>query len=200
MIYIFSNRLLTCLMTLIFVSHLVSPTFAGPSIFEPTSSVFETNQIEFQQPHLFVKDIVINENKLPEHGDMVNVDLNIINEDNDSYIGFELMLEIEEIVIVQHGPTPHPDVYNKSLGIISAESTSAHTLSFLGNYGQYTLTAALTANGTILSNSVSVVTFQVINQPIGSLTTLIIALILLIVVLLAIIAIPSFLEKVKSKI
>jgi hypothetical protein len=198
--YIFSIRFLTLLTTLIFVIHLVSPIFAGQGILVPTSSVIETNQIEFQQPHLFVKDIEINENELPEHGDMVNVDLKIINEDNVSYIGFELMLEIEEIVLVQHGPTPHPDVYNKSLGIISAESTSAHTLSFLCNYGQYTLTASLAANGTILSNSVSVVTFQVINQPIGSLTTLIISLILLVIVLLAIIAIPSFLEKLKSKI
>lgn len=174
--------------------------FADKKTSETTKSILNLNQVEFQQPSLYVKKVEINNNNLPEDGDMIEVDLKVINEDNVSYIGFELMIKIEENVIVQHGPKPLPEMYNKSLDIILADSTTDHTLSFLGLYGQYVLTAALTVNGTVLSKSVYTVGFQVISQPIGSVTTIIIALILLVIILLAIIAIPSFLEKLKSKI
>ncbi|MHA2274380.1 MAG: hypothetical protein ACXAC2_01335 [Candidatus Kariarchaeaceae archaeon] len=195
----FKRNLMILAILLIICPQIFITLSADQETLDLTNSSLYINQIEFQQPDLYVKEVEINNNKLPEDGEMIVVDLKVLNEDNVSYIGFELMIEIEENVIVQHGPKPPTKMYNKSLGVILAESTTDHTLSFPGFYGQYILTAALTINGTILPNSVSVVGFQVINQPIGSVGALIVALSLLVLVLLAIIAIPSIFEKLKSK-
>ena len=68
--YVFPKRFWIFITILIFASLLISPIFAGQGILDPTSSVFDTNQIEFQQPNLFVKDVEINQNKLPDAEDL----------------------------------------------------------------------------------------------------------------------------------
>ncbi|OLS23648.1 MAG: hypothetical protein HeimC2_25520 [Candidatus Heimdallarchaeota archaeon LC_2] len=159
----------------------------------------QLTQVEIIQPNLFVKDVLINQGELPVEGEMVIVDLEITNEDDFAYLGLELIVQIEENVFVRHGPKPVPEAYNKSLSVIAGLITITQQISFRGNFGQYKLTASLSSNGTILPNSINVVTFQVISQPIGSITSLVFAIISIVLLLFVLIPIPWIIEKLKPQ-
>lgn len=156
-------------------------------------------QVGIVQPNLFIQSVEINNGNLAEDGDTAVIDVEILNEDDVSYIGLDLVIEIEENGLVQHGPAPMPTIYNKSLDIIPSATTLKQQLSFQSTYGQYTLTASLATNSSILPNSVHIMTFQVINKPIGSVLLLTFALISVIFMLLILVASPLLIEKFKSK-
>ncbi len=186
---------------LVFAIYSTSIVTAKDGIIEPSrsQSKFQLSQVEIIQPNLFITDVMINDGKLPEEGEMINVKIEISNDDDSAYLGLELIIEIEENALVQHGPKPEPDIYNKSLSIVPSLETISQQMSFIGNFGQYTLTASLSSNGSMLINSVHVMTFQVISQPIGSVLTLVFATIIITVLLLGLIPIPLIIEKFKSR-
>lgn len=164
-----------------------------------SQSNLQLSQVEIIQTNLSITSVIINDGKLPEEGELIEVIIDISNDDDSAYLGLELILVIEESVLVQHGPKPEPDVYNESLSIIPASAKISQQMSFLGNFGQYTLTASLFSNGTPLPNSVHTMTFQVISQPIGSVPTLVFTTFIIVVFLLVLIPIPLVFEKIKSK-
>lgn len=192
-------------LALIILLILIIPTInVSTNIIEPIqhnndSQILSLNQIGFTQPDFYVNSIIVRGNSLPEDGELVQLDFEIVNNDNVSYEGFDLSLDIEESINLQHGPEPKIERYNASLGVISAVSSTIQSISFIGHFGQYTLTAGIMANGTILPNSVMTVTIQVISQPIGKLSILIVSIIGILCILFLLIIIPSTIERLKSK-
>jgi hypothetical protein len=162
------------------------------------NSTITLNQVEIIQPDLFITSIDLNSDGLPEDGELIELDITIENEDDIDYAGLELTLMIEEDVNLQHGPAPEVTILNKSLSMISSTSTIVESMSFVGHFGQYTLTAGLMANGTILPDSVYSVVIQVISQPIGKVSTLILIILIVLLALMILIVLPAVVDKFKS--
>ncbi|MHA2168368.1 MAG: hypothetical protein ACXAB7_00515 [Candidatus Kariarchaeaceae archaeon] len=106
---------------------------------------------------------------------------------------------VEENVNLQHGPAPEIEIYNKSLSVISADSTMIEEMSIIGEFGQYTVTAGLMSNGTILPKSVNSMVIQVISQPIGNLSTLLLIILIVVLLMIVLIPIPAIIDKLKTR-
>ncbi|MHA2249789.1 MAG: hypothetical protein ACXAD7_05475 [Candidatus Kariarchaeaceae archaeon] len=176
------------------ITLLLNPMEAGGT----NNSTITLNQVEIIQPDLFITSIDLNSDGLPEDGELIELDITIENEDDIDYAGLELTLMIEEDVNLQHGPAPEVTILNKSLSMISSTSTIVESMSFVGHFGQYTLTAGLMANGTILPDSVYSVVIQVISQPIGKVSTLILIILIVLLALMILIVLPAVVDKFKS--
>ncbi|MHA2028234.1 MAG: hypothetical protein ACW99F_01490 [Candidatus Hodarchaeales archaeon] len=186
------TRLLPCVAILILL--LSSTDVAG----NQPNSILTLNQIEITQPDLFITSMNLDTDGLPEDGDLINLDITIRNDDNINYIGLELTLMIEENANLRHGPAPEIVVYNKSLSVIFAASTIVEQMSLVVEFGQYTITAGLMSNGTILPDSMNSLNVQVISQPIGQVGTLVLIIFVLLLLMIGLIAIPSVVDKIKS--
>lgn len=146
-------------------------------LFIPTSAIVSTENYYVDQMAYIPKVAVYNISVVteqPEEDVPINVIISVQNNDTVIYNNtMTLHIAMKEIDANVHGEEPETIiVLNQSISALPAEDITNYSASFIGVYGQYTLTSYLAFNGSMIPTSIHVTTIQILGPPIGDLNSL----------------------------
>lgn len=146
-------------------------------LFTPTSAIVSTENYYVDQMAYIPKVAVYNISVVTEQPEEdVPIDVIISVQNNDTVIYNDTMtlhIAMKEIDTNVHGEEPETIiVLNQSISALPAEAITNYPASFIGVYGQYTLTTYLAFNDSMIPTSIHVLIIQILGPPIGDLDSL----------------------------
>ncbi len=132
----------------------------------------------------------------PEDGIPIDAVITVQNNDSIEYTDLKLSVSITEMALGPHGKPGEPiSVANKTISRIEANSKQNVSIQFTAEYGEYSLTAYILLNDTMIPNSMKSTVLQVISKPIGDIPTLVYSLGSIVLALIVVLLLPSIVDR-----